>query len=343
MSFKHTLTVSVLSLFFSGIAYAAGAPANIKNVQAVMTNGKLMVTWDTATDPTGIASYRVYYSHQSILGNDGNYDDFEQTTGPANAYTFNALPLTSPVIFIGVLAVGKDGVESEGFEVEASVAVPAGSIASSSPAQDVAPLFPEPVKETPSSSASSAAPLTPLIFQAAETAGSTGVLLTFDKSLPISSALSPTTFQISDTGGSLLTVTAARQMDVIHFLLTTAPQRPDTTYVIRIVPFLTAQDGSVTNPNAEQRFRSAAAVQVAVATPTTEVSPTQEAPPAKGYGRNPALIIPVPMETVMRTPVTATKSNLPDSGLGLTGLILAAGAAAGRTAAKRKKNSTAGI
>lgn len=328
MHFKHTLTLSALSLLMSGVALAAGTPpANVKNVQATIVNGALSVTWNAPADATNIASYRVYYSHQSILGNDGNYDDFEQTAGSVTSYTFKSLPLTSPVIFIGVLAVSKDGTESDGFEVEASVPVPVSNATSS----QVAPATPVNAAEPGTPTA------TPLVITSAEPATDTGILLTFNKPLVSMPSFSDANFQITDTGGTVLAIASIEQADRLHVLLKTTKQRPDTTYLITVRIPLGAQDGTTTDPGMQFAFHSP----MGVAVSTTPVTPTipQNTPetPIKQYGRNPAQIINLPAQVTEQRPVTAPKTPLASSGLGLMGIIAAAGAVAGRKMAGRRK------
>ncbi len=329
MHFKHTLTLSALSLLMSGVALAAGAtPANVKNVQATIVNGTLSVTWNGPADAANIASYRVYYSHESILGNDGNYDDFEQTTGPVTSYTFKALPLTSPVIFIGILAVSKDGVESDGFEVEASVPVPVTAATSS----QASPIIPPTNTVQPGTPAP-----TPLIIVSAEPATDTGILLTFNKPLLSVPSFSEANFQVTDTGGTILVITSIEQSDRLHVLLKTLKQRPDTTYLITVRIPVGAQDGSTTDPALQFAFHSP----VTMTVPTTPVTPiipeTTPDNPSKQYGRNPAQIINLPAQVTPRNPVTTPQAPLTSSGLGLTGIIAAAGAVAGRKMMRRKK------
>jgi hypothetical protein len=332
MTIKHTLTIVLSSLFVSGVAYAAGAPpANVRNVQGLIADGQLTVTWDAPTDAANVTSYRIYYSHQSILGNDGNYDDFDQTESAVNSYTFKELPLRSPVIFIGVLAVGKDGIESEGFEVEASIPVPADL---------VQPMSSSSVPAESSSSSSAVPSLPPLTITTAEAKGSTGVLLTFNKALSATTPLMPVHFQLSDTGGTLIPIFSVTQQDGVHVLLITSAHRPDTTYIVRIMVPVAAQDGSATEPDTELLFRSDVAAVTAVPPVTTPViPPVPEPDPAEGeYGRNPALPPPAPVATII--PVTVNpderKTDLPDSGLGLLGVLVTAGGVAGRMMGRRK-------
>ncbi|MDD5055486.1 MAG: hypothetical protein PHZ00_04435 [Candidatus Peribacteraceae bacterium] len=334
MTFKHTLTSVLLSLLVSGIAQAAGAPpANVKNVQGFIVDGTLRVTWDPPADPSNVASYRIYYSHQSILGNSGDYDDFEQTNDAADSYAFDSLPLSSPVIFIGVLAVSKEGVESEGFEVEASVPIPADLARPAEPENILPSSSSSSAPESSSSSSPSSPSLSPPQILTAEAESETGVLLTFDKELQRTSPLMPFHFQVSDTGGTLLPIFSVKQPDTLHVVLITAAHRPDTTYIISLVAPVAAQDGSIATPGQQIEFRSKMIIQVAA--PTETIAPPSPTP-ATEYGKNPAFLIHEPEKSIV-PPVSPTNdTELPGSGIGLMGVLIAAGAATGRMIGRRK-------
>lgn len=341
MTIKHTLTSLFFSLLVSGVAYAAGAPANVSNVQGAMIDGRLTVTWDPPANTADAVSYRIYYSHQSILGNEGNYDDFVETNDAASSYVFDDLPLASPVIFLGVLAVNKDGMESEGFEVEASVPVPADIIPASVQEQETASSPTSSPEKTSSSSAAPPPTPAPLVITIAEAEGETGALLTFNKAVSASSPLTPLFFQISDTGGTLLPIFAVTQPDASRAVLSTSAQRPDTTYLIKITAPITAEDGGTTPPNTELFFRSNLAAPTASPV-TTDIMPSVPEPASDEgiYGRNPLLPPPPPTATLVTVPIRTNEftGDLPDSGLGLLGVFLAAGGVAGRMIGRRKSH-----
>ena len=123
MTFTQKILLALAAMLVPLSAVAA-VPPTITSVETKLTNGVLTVRWDPPRDSTDIAFYRVYFSHESILARDGNYDDFERTKGPETMVTFTKLPLQSKKIFAAVLAVNAVGQESEGFETEASVDVP---------------------------------------------------------------------------------------------------------------------------------------------------------------------------------------------------------------------------
>jgi hypothetical protein len=179
-----------------------------------------------------------------------------------------------------------------------------------------------------SSAAASAAPTStpaaapaPLTIVAIETPTDTGTLLTFSKPLQSASFISQGNFQITDTGGTALTVVSSEQLDPLHVLLVTAKQAPATTYVLRILAPITAQDGGTTPPALQREFLSLTAAAAPASLPSTVI-------PIRPYGRNP--VLPIPQSSATRG------TRLPGSGVGLIGIFIAAGAAAGRT--MRRKN-----
>ncbi len=208
MSFKQKLTLFLAMMAIAGqIAHAQGVPpGNVKVVQAKIQSGQMIVLWQPVQ---GAASYRVYYSHESILGNQGNYDDFAQTAGAVTEYAFQAAPLTSPKIYVSVLAVSTDGIESEGFEVEASVDAPMTNDKPSNPV-----MQPEPESGHSSSVATSATEAqpdsrdltvsAPMAVATLQVISSTGIVLGFTKDVSLTPALDSTYFLVTDSGGVVL-------------------------------------------------------------------------------------------------------------------------------------------
>jgi hypothetical protein len=283
MTFKQTLTFTALALSLSaGVALAADAPSNVKSVQATANGEGMTVMWSPVP---GAVTYHVYFSHESILGNGGNYDDFQSTQDAQTTYTFATPPLKSPTVFFGVLAVDKDGHESEGFEVEASAA-------SAEPKQNVASSE-APVVETPSSESSSssleAMPIgtdptstaEPMNMTRVESISSTGVLVTFTKDVNTNAEINASSFLITDASGTVLN---AIKTDISgnQVLITTDTQKPDTEYVLGLLSNIQAADGTNATPSEPQvRFMTPGATEPAEQPRNTSSS--------KPYGRNPNL------------------------------------------------------
>jgi hypothetical protein len=229
----------------------------------------------------------VYFSHQSIVGNAGNYDDFEKTSGPEAIFVFKTLPLKSQMIFFGVLAVNAAGVESEGFITEASVTVPAAQPASASSAS----------KEPAASSASSSVSAMPqnqnttstaesMSLMSVEALSSTGVLVTFSKKIHTSSTLTPEFFLLTDSGGLILKITEVI-VEQKTLLLKTETQIPHRSYLFGLLNVITAEDGTSATPSTSQMtFQGFKETAMATSTPTSQQA-TVVTEPSPIYGKAP--------------------------------------------------------
>ncbi len=216
-------TFLTLSAALIPLAAAAAAPANITQVEAHIDNGALSVSWAA---PNGdIDFYRIYVSHESILDHEGNYDDTVRTPGSETTYTFATLPLTSEKIYIAILAVNKEGVESEGFESEASVDMPAAPAVSE----------PEPAPEEPTA--------IPMTVSEVMSASETGVLIVFTKPIAENMVMEPRFFAIVDGSGAGLEITAV-EIAGQTILLHTAVQVSEKNYSLSILEPVPANDGT---------------------------------------------------------------------------------------------------
>lgn len=301
MTFKQIFAVSVSAIALLGsVAHAQELPGNVQNVSAALEAGVMTVRW---TAVPNAAFYHVYYSHESIIGNNGNYDDFARTAGPVTEYTFPALPLSSPSIFVGVLAVTTDGTESEGFEMEASVIVPVAAVSSSSSVS------------APSTTA------VPMRIESAIAHSSTGVLVTFSKNLQTNVSYGPTHFLVRNGSGMILQVVRA-DVSGRTVLIHTEIQKSAEEYSLHLLTTITADDGTSATPGEpEVQFRG-------FLLPSSVSS--------ERYGKNPNL--PVPSETSPPMTQVIDPEDLPSSGIGLLGMAVAAGAVAGHRFRSRKKS-----
>lgn len=222
MTFKQK-TLLTLSAALIPFAAAAAAPANITQVEARIDNGALSVSWAA---PSGdIDFYRIYVSHESILDHEGNYDDTVRTPGSETTFVFPTLPLASEKIFVAILAVNKEGVESEGFESEASVDKPA--------APPVAE--PEPAPEQPTA--------IPMTISQVMSASETGVIIVFTKPIAENTVMEPRFFAIVDGSGAGLEITAV-EIAGQAILLHTTVQQSEKNYSLRILEPVPAADGT---------------------------------------------------------------------------------------------------
>lgn len=318
MSFKHTLTIVSLALSLSATtAFAASLPSNVKSVQATQGGGSVTVMWSPVP---GATAYRIYYSHESILENGGNYDDFEHVSSTETIHVFEKAPLESPEIFFGVLAVNEEGLESEGFEVEASVAIPASSSSPSSVAmteptvvasssEDTPtteqPAGEMPVGESPTSTA------VPMSITGVEAVSSTGVVVTFSKEVNGGVILNPGFFLITNSGGVVLPIEKV-EVRGTQLLLTTAVQKPDDEYAFSLLGAIPASDGTNATPSEPRVLFRAQSLGSETTTPP---------PPTVPYGKNPNIPGPVVQQPVTNNNGYSRPPLMDPSNLELTAVL----------------------
>jgi hypothetical protein len=97
----------------------AEAPSYVTGLEAEMIEGELHLKWQPVPE-TDVVYYRVFYSYESILANEGLYDDFETTEGPEAEYVMEELPDVE-TLYIAVIAVNEDGEDSGLFVEEIAV------------------------------------------------------------------------------------------------------------------------------------------------------------------------------------------------------------------------------
>lgn len=113
--------VLILSLLVVPTGALAGAPPNVTGLSARFEDGQVTVRWDGVEDAK---TYRVYYGQKSILDNDGEYDDFAAVDDNTELVIPDLPPY--PQIFLAVLAVNADGVESSSFVEEVQLDMTGG-------------------------------------------------------------------------------------------------------------------------------------------------------------------------------------------------------------------------
>ncbi len=198
----HTLIAASLTLAVPLLALAASvAPENVRGIVAERKGPNIVVSWQSAG--TNIDHYRVYWSNASILGNDGNYDDSEDTAGDVTTFMLKSMP-SDQETYVAVIAIDAAGQESPAFAEEAYVAITAKS-----PADNLRLLTVTPV-----------------------TANS--VRLMFSHVLVLNVAALENAIQITDGSGALLPVTGLKLADN-SLLITTAAQKSGS-YNVALTP-----------------------------------------------------------------------------------------------------------
>lgn len=273
-----------IGVLAAGSVFAAAMPSNVTRVDAKVENGKLVVEWDAASDDAGIASYRVYYSRESILENDGNYDDFEQTADEGTRYEFPRLPYPGQALYVSVLAVNTSGIESEAFEAEARVELPS---------QDIPVVVDQPAETGPSDPEAEAAMQKSMTIASVEAHEANRVTVTFSQPVADSQEFGPGFFIIVDENGGILEVKDYAK-DGATVTLTTADQVHERTYILGVLQRITGQDGAYIDGSAPQtRFTGFATQQTeessASSAPQEASSSSASSTPVEVYGRNPYL------------------------------------------------------
>ena len=132
---RTALSIATILLLCWPLGALAAPPASVTGVAATFVNGIVLVTWNTPLNNSDIAKYRVYYSHQSILGNGGTYDDFATTTSTAPSFSLSYTG-TAHRLYVSVVAVSSTGEESTTFGSEAFVDISSGPASASSASQN---------------------------------------------------------------------------------------------------------------------------------------------------------------------------------------------------------------
>lgn len=200
---------------------AATVVPSVTGIRAEMVQDHVRVSWDAVAG--SVANYRIFYSHASILGNDGMYDDYEDAPGNVTEFTLPSIP-PAETLYISILAVATDGTESPFFLEEAVLPMSGGT--SSSPAIS-----------SVSSTSPVAGPST-LRLLAAAPLSSTGVTLSFTLPLTIQPSLGTGAFIIRDASGTLLTV-KRYMLEGTKVSIDTATQVPGRTYRVSLEPSVT--------------------------------------------------------------------------------------------------------
>lgn len=222
---------------------AAVAPATVDDVQASLQDGTVHIQW---TAPAGdVSSYRIYYSHQSILENNGIFDDWVETDG--NPTSYDLTPPAGTRLFVAVLAVNADGEESATFGSEAAVDLP----------------------QTSSSSVSAAPAEAPQLRSARGTSLSE-VVLSFSKNIRIPAAEIASAVQISDEAGNDLSVQSVT-LTGSFITLKTASQVPGAVYTVHVSKVWSQNGSRPLDPQASTAtFTAAEPAAVGPGHPTAE-------------------------------------------------------------------------
>ena len=187
---------------------AAAAPSAVTGITAERSGNQIQVSWQKLPESEAIAYYRIFFSGQSIVKNNGQYDDFDIAEGTAGTHTLTNAPV-SGALYISVLAVNDKSEESPVFAEEATVSASPSTLPTP-PAQDLGPrtsdsgstgssIIPSPQSTVPSPSGT-------FSILSAQAISSTGVLVTFSAPVQITVENAAKAFGITDASGTVLVI-----------------------------------------------------------------------------------------------------------------------------------------
>ncbi|MEQ1849471.1 MAG: hypothetical protein ABL890_02690 [Candidatus Peribacteraceae bacterium] len=287
MSLTYKTLLGLFLAALTGIgSVLAVAPSVVTDVTASMTqDGGVAVSWSPVS---GAVSYNVYFSRQSILGNGGDYDDFQSTTGAESTYIFSAPPIETGTLYVAVLAVTASGEESEGFATEGSVVIGSAPVTNGTQSSEAEGSS---SSEAPASSGTTSEPMN---YKAVQAVSATGVTITFTKALDMTALPGAGHFVITDSGGTILTVSEVHAISAETVLLKTMPQAAKRQYVIGLVQNVRAADGTTMTVSVPRALFDGFEAGAAVVTSGSSSEGT--------YARNPALGDPAPTKQTITGP-----------------------------------------
>jgi hypothetical protein len=248
MNIKIRLGLALGTLLLPAFAWAA-APGSVTGIHATLANGKVTVTWNAVTGQP-ISAYRVFFSHASILGNNGLYDDFETAAGSVTSYTIQNTPPVQ-TLFVSVLAVNDNGEESPYFAEEASVDMSGNASSAASQSSDNL-----------------------LRLLSAQSISATGVLLTFSAPVNLDPSQALSSFTIQSASGTALAVTSVSSQGTT-VTVTTAPQWSGAAYQVTVGGGITGNGPN----NATLQYDASQGPVLFTGTPGTAVSESSSSAP----------------------------------------------------------------
>ena len=216
----------VLGALAAPMTALAEPPPDVTGIWGLFQNGEIRLEWN-GVEADNIDIYRMYYGQQSILENEGAFDDFIATAGKNNSFTITELP-PYPRVFLGVIAVNTDGEESESFVEEIELDLSIGDT------DGIRREFTAPSPSRKEREASQQALLS------AESRSPTEVVLNFSAPVRIAPEQVGDAFTIIDETGQALRIHSATLQESVA-VLTTDGQVPQRRYGVRVTPVVSGQ------------------------------------------------------------------------------------------------------
>ena len=126
-SFKKIVALAAVTMLLWGqtalvLADDAGtedaeSPSYVEGLEVVPGDGEVTLTWDPATDDTGVAGYYVYSGLSSVSEDGGSYTFDSKDVGDVTTYVFDSLS-NGVTYYFAVTAYDAAGNESENYSLE---------------------------------------------------------------------------------------------------------------------------------------------------------------------------------------------------------------------------------
>jgi hypothetical protein len=279
--FRAAIGAFLLGMIMPGVALAI-SPPSVTGLEVALTDEGIELSWDEPEEETDIVQYKVYYSNESILENEGAWTGSGETVGNENRFLFEGL-IPGQKTYAAATAVNAAGEESEFIEEEISFvfdgsleATPAieleptvGNTEVGSAATDFIILDEgSPVTVDPDDLGSSLEvieseatndPDVGALFQgtlkllSARAISPTRVSLTFSHFIEISDNDAPQAFRILDSAGDVLGINTLT-IDQADVILETEEQQANVVYEVSVFDPLRGVPGLALDSISRQTF-----------------------------------------------------------------------------------------
>ncbi len=194
---------------------ALAAPGNVTGITTIVEADGVRVSWQPVTED--VASYRIFYSTQSILDHGGLFDDFEVVDGSVTTHLLRNVP-PAQSLTVAVLAVDAQGEESPFFVEEATITLSSSSL----PSLETTPSLAPPGIDTDAT----------LHLLQAESLSPTDLLLTFSHAVSVPQDRALEALIIETSGGVRLPLSRVTASGMT-LRITTAEQKAGVIYRVR--------------------------------------------------------------------------------------------------------------
>ncbi|MBU0766895.1 hypothetical protein KKF55_03890 [Patescibacteria group bacterium] len=302
---------TVLAMLITAFPVLAEPPPYVTGLLAEEINGEIHVGWTSQPD-ADVAYYRVFYSFESILENEGLFDGSEETDGPINAYVIKDPPPVEK-LYIAVIGVSSKGEDINMFVEEVSVILDGDNLPENDWGEEdfnmdffedeitgePLPTMPledeilsikeekllipgqEPPREIPANEEPSTQEPETLRLLSATASSPTEVLLELSGPISVEPDLAPKAFSIVDANGNPLAITYMA-VEGNNAVVTTVEQTRERIYKFSISEPAFSPEGLPLDPMDRSAFFVAHVNSPYAKTSPSQSQPTQNTGPLQG-------------------------------------------------------------